>query len=319
MADARIEAAARRFALGEITRIERIPAGTINSNYAVQAASGRFFLRINEGKREEEVAYEAELVTHLSGRGVPTPCPVPDQEGRPFAATDVGLVTVFPWVDGDHREGAALSAHDLAEVGASLASLHLAGVGFGTRARSRYAFERIVDRYEGLAADCCDPGLVSALDDVGPEIAWLNEHVSARADLPQGVIHGDLFPDNVLYAGDRLVALLDFEQASDGAFAYDLAVCLCAWCFDDDFVAERARALVAGYEGRRRLEVEERRLLYVEARAAAMRFTVTRITDVYLDPDASPALRKAKDFRRFQARLRRLRAMGEDGFETLTR
>ena len=315
--DERIEAAARGFALGEIAGIERIPQGTINTNYAVEAAAGRFFLRINEGKGEDEVAYEAELVSHLAGRGVPTPRPLAGPGGRPYARTEVGLVTVFPWIEGRHREGAALSTEDLAQVGASLAALHLAGTGFGRRARSRYAFERIVERYAGLAADCCDPALLAALGDVGAEIAWLEDRRDARASLPEGVIHGDLFPDNVLFADARVAALLDFEQASDGAFAYDLAVGLCAWCFDDDFVAARARALVAGYEGVRPLEVAERKLLHVEARAAAMRFTVTRITDVYLDPEAPAALRATKDFRRFQARMRRLQAMGEAGFAAL--
>jgi homoserine kinase type II len=152
---------------------------------------------------------------------------------------------------------------------------------------------------------------------VGEELAWLAERAGARAALPAGVVHGDLFPDNVLFDGERLVALLDFEQASDGAFAYDLAVSLCAWCYADDFVPERARALRAGYEEVRPLEPAERELLWVEARAAATRFTVTRLTDVYLNAAATPLVRATKDFRRYHARLRRLRQLGAAGFAEL--
>jgi homoserine kinase type II len=310
LSPADVEEAARVFDLGAVTHVEGIATGTVNSNYAVEAAAGRFFLRINEGKSQGDVAYEAELCAHLARRGVPTP-------GPRWARLKVGWVTLFPWVDGVHRAGAELSARDVEQVGEALAALHLAGRDFGRRQASRYAFQRIVERWEGLEADCCDAGLMSAITDVGAEIDWLRRRTAARAALPAGVIHGDLFPDNVLYAGDRLVALLDFEQASDGAFAYDLAVCLCAWCYHDDFVAEHARALVGGYQRVRPLEASERELLWVEARAAAMRFTVTRITDVYLNPEATAAVRAGKDYRRYHRRLERLRAMESEGFRKL--
>jgi homoserine kinase type II len=121
----------------------------------------------------------------------------------------------------------------------------------------------------------------------------------------------------VLERPDGSFVLLDFEQASDGAFAYDLAVLINAWAYGEAFIPARVAALVAGYERWQPLMPEERFSLYREARAAAMRFTVTRITDVELDARATPLVRATKDYRRYHARLKALRAMGERGFMKL--
>src|SRR5262249_49667961 len=131
--------------------------------------------------------------------------------------------TAFPWLAGVHRAGDGVAPAHAAALGDALARIHAAPP-FSVRRDSRYAFPRIAERLAGI------PSPPAELTD---EVAWL---AGARAPLPEGIIHGDLFPDNVLYDGDRLVALLDFEQASDGAPAYDLAVTVLAWCFDDDFV-----------------------------------------------------------------------------------
>lgn len=312
---------ARRFSLGEVARFQPIPQGTVNSNFRIETARGPFFVRVNEGKTEEDVVYEADLLSHLSARGVPTPEPLCEAGGARFGAMPYGLVSVFPWVSGAHRDGRDARPEHVRRVGEALAAVHREGAGFPRRRASRYAFERIVERYEKLAAATRDSVLGDALAEIGAELEWLAGRAEARAALPSGVIHGDLFPDNVLFSdfpdGPRVAALLDFEQASDGAFAYDLAVCLDAWCFSDDFVPARVRALCEGYQAIRPLLPDERRLLWTEARAAAVRFTVTRITDVYLNPAATREVRAVKDFRRYLARLRRLRALGQDGFDAL--
>ena len=296
------------FQLGEVSKVQAIEAGTINSNFHCHTARGEFFLRVNEGKTQDEVAYEGNLLAHLSPP-VRTPKPIAARDGRLYAASAVGLVTVFPFVAGVHRKLSSLNPDDVELVGTRLAELHVAGQGFSLRRESRYTFARIVDRWRGLPA-AETPEFQSARRDIGDEIAWLK---AARRELPTGVIHGDLFPDNVLFS-DEGATLLDFEQASDGPLAYDLAVCLCAWCFTDHFVPERMAALISGYERVRPLSPAERAGLWAEARFAAMRFTVTRMTDVFLNPRASELLRRTKDFRRYHERLRRLRAMGEDGF-----
>jgi homoserine kinase type II len=316
LTDDDVQAIAACFSLGAVTRAEGIEAGTVNTNYRFETARGVFFVRINEGKAEADVAYEAELVAHLAARGVPTPPALPARDGRHFAALACGLVTVFPWVRAQSLRTRALGAATCARAGEALARLHLAGADFPVRRESQYRFEAIVARWRGLPAAPAGSPLAAAIADCGEEIAWLEARAAARAALPRGVIHGDLFVDNVLEGEDGFV-LLDFEQASDGTLAYDLAVCVNAWCYGDAYVAERARAMVAGYERVRPLGADERAGLYVEARAGAMRFTVTRITDVELNAGATPFVRANKRFERYHARLRALRAMGEAGFGEL--
>lgn len=302
-----LDAIAAAFALPAIRRAAPLWAGTINSNFRVDTDAGAYFLRVNEGKREDEVAYEAALVAHLAAAGVPTPRPVAAGDVA-FARVDGRLLTLFPWVEGEHRHGRAVEATHARAVGGALARVHLAPP-FPERRDSRYGFANIFERFQ-LVKQLLPRAEAAELEAALTALA-------GRPPLPAGIIHGDLFPDNVLFSGDRLVALLDFEQASDGVFAYDLAVTLLAYCFDDDFVAARARSLVAGYVAERPLGEEERAGLWGEARFAAVRFTVTRLTDVEHNPAASPELRRAKDYRRFLARLRRLDAMGNDGLRAL--
>ena len=127
-----------------------------------------------------------------------------------------------------------------------------------------------------------DPALAEALPLIAAEITWQHRRESKRAAATSGIIHGDLFRDNVIFAGAELVALIDFEQASAGSLAYDLAVCICAWCYTDHFLPELIGAMVEGYCGRRPLLDVDREALFIEARNAALRFAVTRITDIHL-------------------------------------
>jgi homoserine kinase type II len=313
--DAAIADIASRFGVAPVTAWAGIEAGTVNSNYRLETPRGVFFVRVNEGKAEDEVAYEAELVAHLARCGVPTPAPL-EADGRPYAVTPHGLIMVCPWLHAQRLSTRALAPADAYRAGQALAALHAAGASFSRRRASRYAFARIVERWRGLPAAPPGSDLAAAIVDTGEEIAWLEARAAARAALPTGVIHGDLFVDNVLRDGERFV-LLDFEQASDGALAYDLAVCLNAWCYGDAIVPARVRALVDGYRTARELTEAERAGLWVEARAAAMRFTVTRITDVELDPRATPLVKATKDYRRYHARLLAWRALGEAGFAAM--
>lgn len=307
LGDAEIAALCAEFGIGELISFAPIPAGTINSNYRVDAAGGRFFLRVNEGKSEQDVRYEAELVGELAARGVPTPRPIQTVGKQPYAAHDGRLVSVFAWVDGVHREAGQVTEADAGAVGAALARLHVAGLGVAPRfvRDGIYTFDAIVRRLDGFR-DSTDPALAEAIALLVDEAAWLGGHAGHRAAAQRGIIHGDLFRDNVMFDGDRVVALIDFEQASVGSLVYDIAVCINAWCFDDRPDEALAESLLAGYRAVRELDTPSLAMLYPELRAAAMRFAVTRITDVYLPGVHRPG----KDFRRYIARLQAWRAIG---------
>jgi homoserine kinase type II len=285
-----------------------VAAGTINTNLRVETEAGPLFLRINEGKTEEDVRREAAIVAHVSARGVPTPAPLRDPGGEGFVRWQGQLVSLFPWVQGRTLGRGDVGPAHAAAVGRALAALHVSSAGFRDQRPGRYEPGAIRRRFEQVAA-LGRPELADAVVVLGPALAAL-ERERAGA-LPLGIIHGDLFIDNVLYAAPaeegRVAALLDFEQASWGRLAYDLAVTTLAFGYGrDDFRADVVRALLDAYAAARPPAAEERAAFGAELCFAACRFAITRITDVHLRRAAgAPA---GKDFRRYLDRLAAVRA-----------
>jgi homoserine kinase type II len=282
------------FNLGAVRRVRAIAAGTINSNFELECERGHFFARVNEGKAEVDVAWEARLVGALAERGVATPAPLLARDGRPYAPLGAQWVSVFPWRDGRHLEAGEITPERAARCGAALAALHRAGLELPAdwRRGSIYDHAHLVARFERIATER-DPALAHAIAILGEELAVAAQPIRERAT--HGIIHGDLFRDNVLWAHEAISAILDFEQASGGSLAYDLAVCINDWCWPR---TELAAHLVRGYRSVRALPHSDLEALPIEIRAAAARFTITRITDVYLAKVDNPE----KDFRAFLAR-----------------
>jgi homoserine kinase type II len=278
----------------------QIAVGTINTNVRVETAGGPWFLRVNEGKSEDDVRREAAIVAHAAARGVPTPVPAAADDGARFARWGDEFVSLFPWVPGRTLARAEVTPAHAAAVGAALATLHLASPGYPDHRPGRYEPDEIDARLARVAA-LARPELGAAVAVLTPELGRLR---AARApDLPAGIIHGDLFIDNVLYddAG-ALTALIDFEQASWGRFAYDLAVTTLAFGYGrDDFRPDVARALIEAYAAARPVTDGERAAFGAELCFVACRFAVTRITDVHLKRDAGAA--PGKNYQRYLDRL----------------
>jgi homoserine kinase type II len=287
------------FGLGEVRTVRAIAAGTINSNFDVATETGRYFVRVNEGKAEADVAWEARLVTGLAERGVATPAPLVARDGRAYAPLARKWVSAFPWRDGRHLAPHEISPERAHAFGARLAELHRAGLDLPAawRRGSIYDHDHLIARFERIQTSS-DPELARAIAVVGEELSLAGAAQPRRRLATQGIIHGDLFRDNVLWDDDRIVAILDFEQASGGSLAYDLAVCINDWCWDGAPRVDLAIALIAGYRSVREPTVADLEALPFELRAAAARFTLTRITDVYLARVHNPE----KDFRAFLAR-----------------
>jgi homoserine kinase type II len=305
--DRALDAIAETFALGSVRAHRAIAAGTINSNFEVVTERGTYFVRVNEGKTEADVAWEARLVEALAAAGIATPPPLAARSGRPYAALPGDArkwVSVFAWRAGRHLAADQVTTTHATLLGAQLAALHVAGLALPAawRRPSIYDHDHLVARY-GAIASTPDPALAHALAIVGDELAAATLAAPLRRQATHGIIHGDLFRDNVLWAadagqGEQISAVLDFEQASGGSLAYDLAVCVNDWCWTGAPRLDLARALLAGYRSVRGLTAADRAALPIELRAAAARFTLTRITDVYLAKVDNPD----KDFRAFLAR-----------------
>lgn len=301
-----LNALAAEFSLGPIRASRAIEAGTINSNFAVETERGRFFVRVNEGKSEDDVAWEARLVGALADAGVATPKPIAARDGRLYCAVPgapAKFASAFPW-----RPGAHLHAHDVTpshaeHFGRALATLHVAGLALpdAWRRSSIYDHAHLVKRFERIERES-DDELVHAQRILRDELLVIGAAAPVRQAATHGIIHGDLFRDNVLWDGDRISAILDFEQASGGSLVYDIAVCINDWCWDEragDPRMDLAAYLLRGYTAVRPLTDADRAAFPIEVRASAMRFTITRITDVYLAKVANPL----KDFRAFLTRV----------------
>ena len=207
---------------------------------------------------------------------------------------------------------AGVTADDTHRLGAALAQMHLAGAGEEAPA-GRFVFGALLGRLERIASSgdprfaLLVPALRSSLE---------RAHEERDLDLPSGLMHGDLFRDNVLWdVRGEVAALLDFESACQGTYVYDLMVTVLSWCFRDDFDPRLASALREGYERVRPLSEPESRALCAEGSFAALRFAITRITDYAMRTGTGP--RVVKDWTRFSKRFERLQALGEHGVRAL--
>ncbi len=299
------------YGIHDLRAVEGIPAGSVNSNFAlhIDGAVPRLFLRIYEEQDKAGAQHETAMLEHLATAGVPTPAPLRRTDGKLVSSVGGKPAAVFPWRDGQMRCQAGVTQEDAKRVGEALARVHLAGADLAAH-KGRFDFEHLMERLDRIAhsGSVRFERLVPSLRD-----ALARTQHARDPGIPTGLIHSDLFRDNVLWdGGGRISALLDFESACRGTYAYDLMVCVLSWCVGDDLKPDLARAMREGYERERALNDAERRGLLAEGSFAALRFTITRITDYALrQSPAGP--RVVKDWQRFSMRLERLQALGEEG------
>jgi homoserine kinase type II len=303
--DAELDGLLEAYDLGERRAARGIEAGTVNTSYLLELGAGRYFLRIYEEQGQPGAEAEAHLLLHLAASGVATPAPVMGRDGAMVRLVAGKPAALFPWVTGEMLCLPAVTKGAARDVGIALARMHLAGpapppappLGGG-----RFGADDLVARCDRIAKSTDNEARVQAepLRD-----AVIRMDRKRRIDLPSGLVHGDLFRDNVLWHEGRIAALLDFESAHKGPFAYDIAVMILSWSFRDAFDFDLARAIVAGYREVRDLTPAEIDGLYAETVFGALRFTVTRITD--------DAIRVGKRWQRFVARREALEQLGPAG------
>lgn len=265
------------YGIGDLLSAKGIAEGVENSNYLVHTTQGFYILTLYEKRvNPADLPFFLGLMQHLAGRGLSCPVPVLDPSGNALGTLCGRPAAIVSFLDGlsVRRPGAG----HCGEVGRALALLHRAGEGFAmTRANAlSVPGWRPLAEQAGADADKVSPGLALR---VAAEIAV--HEAGWPKDLPGGVIHADLFPNNVFFIGDRLSGLIDFYFACTDAYAYDLAICLNSWCFEADssFNLTKGQAMLAGYESVRRLEEAEVAALPALCRGSALRFLLTRLVD----------------------------------------
>ncbi len=288
--------------LGALKDFSGVEQGVENTNYVVETARGRFILTLFEKRTAEaDLPFFAAAMTHVAARGVPAPAPISDTRGRMFSRLCGRPAAMFTFLEG--RQRLAPSVSDCRAMGALNARLHLAAAGFGPTRENALAlpgWRALADKCRARADEAA-PGLAALIED---ELGFLAANWPSAA--PLGLIHADLFPDNVFFLGDAVSGVIDFYFACTDFFVYDLALTLNAWAAAGaPYDAERAHALLAGYEEVRPLSAVEKTALPVCLRGASLRILLTRLHDFLHRVDG--ALVKVKDPLEYRALLLRHR------------
>ncbi len=278
------------YKLGTMVAFRGIAEGVENSNYSLRTTTGDYILTLYEKRVDPaELPWFLGLMEHLARRGIVCPLPVHGSDGqalRHLCGRHAAITTFLPGV-----WPRRVRVEHCGPLGAALASLHLAGADYASTRRNALGpdgWPPLLER-SSARADGVQPGLAVELDAAlaGILAAW-------PSGLPIGHIHADLFPDNVFFLDGRLSGLIDFYFAATDILAYDIAVCLNAWCFEQDFSfnVTKARALLSSYAATRPLSAEERAALPVLCQGAALRFLLTRLYDWLNTPAGALVTRK---------------------------
>lgn len=297
-----------------VTGAREITEGSANTLYAVDTAKGKFLVKIDEVKSEIEVKRELDLLLFLRKHGFPCPVPLSDRRGHHYREREGKSLSVYRDVDGHSIEPEDLSQGQLENVGRVLGDLHLIGKAYKKGIDNRFGFDRVAEVYFDARGRLPHyfKKIVRTLDE---EIEYLNHYLEGK--LPKGIIHGDLFPNNIKFKGEKVVAVLNFDAACRGKFIFDLATAVNTLCYEDGrYSLKKFEALIAGYESLRTLSLAEWDAFPNELRFSAFRFTVTRLREFFLNP-VDERQRINKDFQDFYERLRILRRERAGGMEPI--
>ena len=277
VSDGDLEKFVAAYDIGRVVACKGIAEGVENSNYLLQTDRGSYILTLYEKRvAKGDLPFFLGLMDHLAAKGLACPTPIRGRDGQALRELAGRPAAIISFLRGMWPKRILVS--HCARVGEALAGLHLAGADFPLRranALTLAGWQKLFDDCRARADDV-QSGLA---DELARELDDLAAHWPTG--LPEGVIHADLFPDNVFFLDDKLSGMIDFYFACNDAFAYDLGICLNAWCFerDDSFNATKARALVRGYTQVRSITPAEVDVLPVLARGGALRFLLTRLYD----------------------------------------
>jgi len=286
--------------IGELLAYKGIAEGVENSNFLVHTSRGYFILTLYEKRvAAPDLPFFLGLMEHLASRGLTCPQPVKTRSGETLGTVAGRPAAIVTFLDGMWIRRP--SAAHCGALGEALAKLHLAGGDFAMKRPNTLS----VSGWRSLYTGCCDRAdeVQRGLKDFLAAELGVLEQAWPRG-LPQGVIHADLFPDNVFFLGDKLSGLIDFYFACTDTLTYDVAICLNAWCFETDhsYNVTKGRALLASYAKTRPLSAMEWEMLPLLARGAALRFLLTRLVD-WLDVPPG-ALVRPKDPLEYVRKLR---------------
>ncbi|MFJ6322685.1 MULTISPECIES: homoserine kinase [unclassified Rhizobium] len=278
------------YEVGELLSYKGIAEGVENSNFLLHTTRDPLILTLYEKRVDRgDLPFFLGLMQHLASRGLSCPLPLPRRDGALLGHLSGRPAALISFLEGMWLRKP--DAHHCREVGKALAAMHIAGEGFDIRRPNALSVDGWQPLWEKSAAraDEVEAGLQ---DEIGGELDFLAHHWPK--DLPKGIIHADLFPDNVFFLGDKLSGLIDFYFACNDLLAYDVSICLNAWCFEKDhaYNITKGKALLEGYQSVRPMSAAEIAALPTLARGSALRFFLTRLYDWLTTPAGALVTKK---------------------------
>lgn len=288
------------YSIGSFISSKEITAGVENSNYLLTTTQNTYILTIYEKRvRIEDLPFYLKLMFHLNHHSISCPTPIATKKGDLFTTIKNKPCAIISFLDG--QSSSSISNWQLKELGEAMGHMHLASSDFSMRTPNHFSLESWIKLNNQVKpkADSLKPGLAE-------EINYHLQFIQAQwpKDLPCGIIHGDLFPDNVFFQDNKLSGIIDFYFACYDFLMYDIAICLNAWCFEQggDFNITKAKLMLTHYHKTRPISEAELNALPVLASGAALRFLLTRLYD-WLH-QSKDALVKPKDPLEYLQKLR---------------
>jgi homoserine kinase type II len=290
-----------KYTIGNVRGIKDILSGVENSNFLLTTDTGNYILTLYEKRtREEDLPFFINLMRHMAAKNIPCPAPIVDKNGLVLQRLSNKPAALVSFLNGSMTHG--ITAEQCKQVGMALARMHQATADFNESRPNNLSLEG----WAALITHCLEKGdtvQAGLTHNLVHELKYLVEHWPDQASMPFGVIHADLFPDNVFFDADKLCGIIDFYFACSDFLSYDLAIAINAWCFDDAhmFQPQRANAMCDGYQSIRALTDAEKIAMPVLLRGASLRFLLTRLFDLLNHPEG--ALVKPKDPLEYVAKL----------------
>ena len=280
-----------KYNIDNINEFSGIKGGTSNSNYLLTADNKKFILTIFEERtNQENLPFYFDLMNHLNAHDIKCPEVIKDKQGNFSNSIKQKHAVITSFLTGSSLE--KIKPIHCSNLGLTIAKMHNASEKLNIKRENELGFDKLGIIIEKLKTYKKDIGN-EKLKFIEDEFLFLSKEINK--DLPSGIIHADLFPDNIFFEENNLTGIIDFYFSCNDFYAYEIAICLNAWCFEDsnnEFNPTKAKYLLGSYNQERKFSNEEVEALPLLARASALRYLLTRLLDFYSHEDSDLILKK---------------------------
>ncbi len=264
------------YEIGELKGYEEISEGVENTNYKLIAEKGTYILTLYEDRvKKEDIPFFLDFMFHLSSSKINCPLPISNKKNKLISELNSKPASILSFLSGSSSQ--KITVEQTFEVGSVLAKIHLTGKELSIKRKNPIS----INNFEELIINSNETAN-NISSDLNSEISKEFNRIKENwpKDLPSGIIHADLFPDNVLFEENNISGVIDFCFSCIDFFAYDLGICINAWCFTEEgFDLSLSESLLKGYQSIRKLEDNEIKNLPILCSASSLRFLLTRLND----------------------------------------